>query len=74
MQLAEAIILGLRLNEGINVDDLHSLYGVNMLIDYSKQLNDLTGSGLLEFAERHIRLTPRGRLLGNEVFWQFLPA
>jgi oxygen-independent coproporphyrinogen-3 oxidase len=74
LQLAEAIILGLRLSQGVNVDDIYSRFGVNLLTHYAGQVNNLTGSGLLEFAEGQIRLTRRGRLLGNEFFWQFLPA
>jgi coproporphyrinogen III oxidase-like Fe-S oxidoreductase len=34
----------------------------------------MTEAGLLEQTGRRIRLTRRGRLLSNEVFWRFLPA
>jgi oxygen-independent coproporphyrinogen-3 oxidase len=74
LKLAESIILGLRLNRGISVDDIHSRFGINLLSYYGKQVNTLTSSGLLEITEGNLRLTRRGRLLGNEVFWQFLPA
>jgi oxygen-independent coproporphyrinogen-3 oxidase len=74
LKLSESIILGLRLNRGVSVDDIHGLFGINLLSYYGKQVNSLTSSGLLEIAEGNLRLTRRGRLLGNEVFWQFLPA
>jgi hypothetical protein len=34
----------------------------------------LTHAGLLELIDGSLRLTGRGRLLGNEVFLRFLPA
>ncbi|MFQ5887032.1 MAG: hypothetical protein ACE5II_07340, partial [Anaerolineae bacterium] len=40
---------------------------------YGPQLKELVAGGLLEVNGRGIRLTPRGRLLGNEVFERFLP-
>ncbi len=74
LQVAEAVILGLRLSQGIFLDDIHARFGIDLMSQYGSQVDNLTGLGLLEYAEGHIRLTRRGRLLGNEVFWQFLPA
>ncbi|RJQ37930.1 MAG: radical SAM family heme chaperone HemW [Dehalococcoidia bacterium] len=62
LELAETAILGLRLDEGIGVDTR-----------YQEQVEELTAAGLLERAGRRVKLTGRGRLLGNEVFWRFLP-
>lgn len=74
LQLAEAVILGLRLSWGICLDDIRGRFGVDLLNQYHSQVDNLTGLGLLECTDGHIRLTRRGRLLGNEVFWQFLPV
>jgi oxygen-independent coproporphyrinogen-3 oxidase len=74
LQLAETVILGLRLGEGICVDNMGSRFGIDVLAYYGKQVEDLVGSGLLECFDRQIKLTRRGRLLGNEVFWRFLPG
>lgn len=74
LQLAEAIILGLRMSQGVSLDSIRSRFGIDLLSQYDRQVGNLTGSGLLECTEGCIRLTRRGRLLGNEVFWQFLPA
>ena len=71
--LAEAVILGLRLTRGINIGDINSRFNVNLLYRYSDQVEELSGLGLLEYDTKNIYLTPRGRLLGNEVFWRFLP-
>jgi oxygen-independent coproporphyrinogen-3 oxidase len=72
-ELAESVILGLRLCEGINADEIQSRSGINILARYRRQIEEMVEAGLLERAGRHIRLTCRGRLLGNEVFWRFLP-
>ena len=74
LQFAEAVILGLRLSQGVSLDDIHNRFGIDLLGQYSSQINHLTGLGLLEHTKSHMRLTRRGRLLGNEVFHQFLPA
>ena len=34
---------------------------------------EFTGYGLLERTPTHLRLTPRGRLLSNELFQRLLP-
>jgi oxygen-independent coproporphyrinogen-3 oxidase len=69
------MILGLRLTEeGVNLDDVTTRYGIDPLECFGSQIALLTKQGLLEFTNNHlaIRLTPRGRLLGNQVFYHFL--
>ena len=72
LELSETIILGLRLSEGVDLDDIQNRFGIVLLGRYGQQVDDLATFGLLECAGRRIRLTRRGRLLGNEVFWRFL--
>jgi len=74
LQLAEKIFLGLRLCDGIGVDDINSRFGIDLLECYSHQVGELAEAGLLECAGQQLRLTRRGRLLSNEVFWRFLPG
>jgi oxygen-independent coproporphyrinogen-3 oxidase len=74
MQLAESIIMGLRLCAGINIADFNSRFGINFIDCYHNPLDEMTGLGLLEYKDGNLRLTPRGRLLGNEVFQRFLPV
>jgi oxygen-independent coproporphyrinogen-3 oxidase len=73
IELAEAVILGLRLTRGVDVSDIRSRFNVNLLDRYSDQVEELTALGLVECDAKSISLTSRGRLLGNEVFWRFLP-
>ena len=73
LELAESIILGLRLCEGIDPDELNRRFGVDIITSYHQQFEEMTQAGLLEENAGRIRLTPAGRLLSNEVFWRFLP-
>ncbi|MBI5196923.1 MAG: radical SAM protein [Nitrospirae bacterium] len=70
--LSEAIFLGLRQTEGINVDFLSQRYGENLLTYYRKEIAELEDAGLLEFKDNHMRLTRKGFLLSNEAFKRFL--
>jgi len=73
LELAETVILGLRLGEGIDADYLQNRFGLDILAHYRRQVEEMSIAGLLERTDGYIRLTRRGRLLSNEVFWRFLP-
>ncbi|MBM3155784.1 MAG: radical SAM family heme chaperone HemW [Chloroflexi bacterium] len=73
LHLSETVILGLRLSEGIATDAIKSHFGIDILKRYGSEISELSDLGLVECINRRIRLTPRGRLLGNEVFRRFLP-
>ena len=70
--ISEAMILGLRLTDGINESVFESRYGVRPSSYFSKQIEELTVSGLLEFCDQNIRLTTLGLDFANNVFRQFL--
>lgn len=59
--LSEKFFLGLRLGEGIEGDGFHPV--IDRFVD----------DGLLERSGGRVRLTPRGVLLSNEVFAEFVP-
>ncbi|MDV2989448.1 MAG: radical SAM family heme chaperone HemW [Dehalogenimonas sp.] len=71
--LAEAVILGLRLNRGVSADDIASWYNIDLFHRFETEINELIGLGLMDISDGRLRLTSRGRLLGNEVFLRFLP-
>jgi len=73
LEMAETMILGLRLNEGIVFADFVRRYGVDARERYKRELKEIRELGLIELSEERVRLTPRGRLLSNEVFWRLLP-
>jgi oxygen-independent coproporphyrinogen-3 oxidase len=74
LALAETVILGLRLCEGIDPDDIYRRSEVDITARYRRPIEAMVGAGLLEQPGGRLRLTPRGRLLSNEVFWRFLPG
>jgi len=71
--IAETAILGLRLAEGVSLTAFRRRFGLSLLSAYGPAVAELTALGLLERANGRLRLTPRGRLLGNEAFVRFLP-
>ena len=73
LQLAETVILGLRLCDGVCVSDLRDRFDRDILTDYERQVGEMTDLGLVEYTGGYLKLTRRGYLLSNEVFWRFLP-
>ena len=71
---SDTAILGLRLNEGLDIAGFERRYGVTLDALAGSALCELTEFGLLERSGGRIRLTPRGRLLSNEVFVRLLPG
>ncbi|HEM62229.1 MAG TPA: hypothetical protein ENO24_08055 [Chloroflexi bacterium] len=70
---SETMILGLRLCRGVSCDGFERRFGLSLLEAFADQIGDLVQLGLLEVDDKGVRLTPRGRLLGNEVFERFPP-
>jgi oxygen-independent coproporphyrinogen-3 oxidase len=69
--LEESFFLGLRLNRGIRMDDIRKDFGAEV-DKFVPVIEELIADGLLEKAADAVRLTPRGRLLSNEVFERFI--
>lgn len=70
---SDAIILGLRLMEGVDPAEFASRFGVTVEAAFGAAITRHLGLGLLELADGRLRLTPRGQLLSNEVFIDLLP-
>lgn len=73
LRLAETVILGLRLVGGISLDNIKERFGIDVLSYYHRQIDEMTQAGLMECDRDYLKLTRRGRLLSNEVFWRLLP-
>ena len=71
LEMAETMMMGLRLDDGVGVAAFESRFGRRLDSVYGEQLSELTGLGLLQQGDGVVRLTERGRLLGNEVFLRF---
>jgi oxygen-independent coproporphyrinogen-3 oxidase len=70
--LEETFFLGLRLNRGVDLKNVAKEFGEAAIDAVSDSIFDCLGSGLLEREGDVVRLTPRGRLLSNEVFERFI--
>jgi len=78
--MSEFMMIGLRLTEeGVSDHEFHMRFGTSMRDIYGKEIEELLKLGLLEsktseFSENSevLRLTIRGRLLGNQVFIRFV--
>lgn len=74
LEIGETMMLGLRLiGEGIDRARFADRFGVDLDDVYGSVIARLVEQGLIEDTIDRIRLTVRGRLLGNRVFAEFLP-
>ncbi len=73
LEMAETMILGLRLVAGVRFEHFARRFGCRLEAVYEHELKELEETGLLEIDGVGVRLTAQGRLLGNEVFGRFLP-
>lgn len=71
-EMGEFMMVGLRLNEGVSYLDFASRFGLDLEDAYGPELEKTRGLGLIREESDRVQLTPRGRLLGNEVFAIFL--
>ena len=71
LEMAETLMMGLRLDTGITVADFAQRFGVTPSQAYPETIEELSSIGLLEGVDGRLMLTPRGRMLGNEVFARF---
>ena len=74
LEMAETMMLGLRLDTGVESATFEERFGTTLQHAYSDILHELESAGLLVTSESGVRLTGRGRLLGNEVFSSFFGA
>ncbi len=81
--MQETMMTGLRLTrEGVSARAFRERFGVDLMDVFGREIEDLARLGLLEWADDHqpqlmqpdrlIRLSKRGRLLGNQVFLRFV--
>ncbi|HEV2457992.1 MAG TPA: radical SAM family heme chaperone HemW, partial [Ktedonobacterales bacterium] len=73
LEMAETAMLGLRLVSGLDLAAFARRYGYTFDAVFGSRLAAVRSAGLLEEVDGLLRLTARGRLLGNEVFVCLLP-
>jgi oxygen-independent coproporphyrinogen-3 oxidase len=72
-ELTDYMINNLRLVQaGVSDEDFASRFGSGLMDIYPVEIQELVNAGLLEWKEDCVKLTKRGRLLGNQVFLRFV--
>ena len=70
--LEEIFFLGLRLNCGMDLRQVAADFGEDAIAGVSGIIGDFIQTGLIDRRGDRIHLTPRGRLLSNDVFERFI--
>jgi len=68
----EAMFLGLRMNDGVDLEELRTEFGEALVQGAVAALGDVEEAGLVEREGSRVRLTARGRMVSNEVFSRLL--
>jgi oxygen-independent coproporphyrinogen-3 oxidase len=71
--LAETLMLGLRLREGMSLAPIRGRFGPESLDAYAPLFGRLEKQGQMAVEADRIRLTHEGLLLANDIFLQLLP-
>lgn len=71
MEIAETMMMGLRLDTGICIDQFIARFSDTPTKHFGSVISELESASLIEQSSDFIRLTAKGRLLGNEVFSRF---
>ena len=70
--LEESFFLGMRLNRGVDLREIADKFGCDAVAQVFPIVRQLESDGLVNASANVVRLTPRGRLLSNEVCQRFL--
>lgn len=69
---AETMFMGLRLNVGVSRAHFRARCAIDMEAVFGQTLMELAELDLIEYDADAVRLTARGRMLGNQVFERFV--
>jgi len=73
-RLAETLIQGLRLLEGVDLRRFRDDTGVDAIDAFHEEISSLVRNGLVEISEDRLRVTHKGLLLMNDVAVELIPA
>lgn len=71
-KIEEFIFMGLRMNEGINIDIFKERFDTDFYDIYQEVMDKLIKRELVRFDGKNISLTQKGREISNSVFIEFL--
>lgn len=69
---SEFIFLGLRLQSGIDLERFSLRFGYDLIDRYAAEINGMIENGLVEKTGGRLRLTRKGKLFSNDVFFVFV--
>lgn len=69
---SEFVFLGLRMTDGIDLDEYQKRFKLNLLDKYREDLQRLSEAELIEISASRLKLTQKGFLYSNEVFEVFI--
>ena len=72
IDVAETMMMGMRLNDGISHRRFRNRFGSEICEIFPEEINHLLDIGLIEITDQSVKLSDKGRLLGNEVFAEFI--
>ncbi|WJE14444.1 radical SAM family heme chaperone HemW [Halobacillus sp. ACCC02827] len=70
--MEEEMFLGLRKTQGVKVERFKEKYDQPIVDVFGQAISAMKDRRLMEEEQGYLRLTPKGRILGNEVFQEFL--
>jgi oxygen-independent coproporphyrinogen-3 oxidase len=74
LEMGETMIMGLRLlEEGVTFERFRRRFDLDLQVEFADALEELARLGLIQTSQEQVKLSARGRLLGNQVFSRFLP-
>lgn len=71
-QMSESIFMGLRLNEGVCMETFEKIYNISLQEHFKEAIDEGIKKGWLFYEDDFLRLTNKGRRMGNWVFELFL--
>jgi oxygen-independent coproporphyrinogen III oxidase len=72
VEWGETMMMGLRLAEGVTDARFYERFRLHLREVYEQAIERVCGLGLASWDGKRLRLTAHGRLLGNQVFQEFL--
>ena len=71
-RLSEAMVMGLRLAEGISMNAMRKRFGIDVLQHYGKEVEMLRQNKMAVYDKERLRLTEYGMRYGNRAFEAFI--
>ena len=71
-QISEAMIMGLRMTEGVDLNKMQRRFGADILKHYEREIQTLLDQNMAAYVAGTLRLTPYGMRYGNLAFEAFV--